>query len=223
MSFKKEDGIDEKNKINADKDNSVLVKEDKDLFKDESKNMPKRKKPEKKKEGFGAFIKEFVIIVGSALVIAFVLKSFIIDSRIVPTLSMFPTVDAGDRLLINKLAYVGDRTPQRGDVVVFKPPAELNTKDDLCKRVIGLPGDTIEVKNSKVYINGEAFNEYYLAEEPNYTYGPVTVPDGCYFMMGDNRNHSLDSHAWSNPFVPESDIKGKSLLIYWPLDDFGAL
>jgi len=194
---------------------------DKNIF--EPKDMPQRHKPEKKNTGFAAFIKEFVIIVGSALLIAFVLKSFIIDSRIIPTLSMYPTVDAGDRILINKLAYIGDRTPQRGDIVVFEPPAELNTKDDLLKRIIGLPGDIIEVKNSKVYINDEAFHEYYLAEEPNYTYGPVTVPDGCYFMMGDNRNHSLDSHAWSNPFITEDDIKGKSLLIYWPLSNFGAL
>ena len=177
----------------------------------------------KKNRGVWGFIKETVIIIVSALIIAMLLQTFIVDSRIVPTLSMYPTIDSGNRVIVNKLAYVGSRTPQRGDIVVFKAPEELDTTDDLLKRVIGLPGDTIEVKDGYVSINGIALEENYLEEKPQYTFGPVTVPDGEYFMLGDNRNNSVDSHRWTDHFVPESDIIGKVVWRYWPLDEMSLL
>lgn len=177
----------------------------------------------KKKGGAGSVIKEALTIIIAALVIAFVLKTFIIDTRLVPTLSMYPTVDANDRLIINKLAFVGSSNPERGDIVIFRPPDELHSKDDLLKRVIGLPGDTLEINAGYVYINGEPLTEEYLAAKPNYQYGPVEVPEDHYFMMGDNRNLSIDSHAWNDPFVPDEDIYGKAVACYWPLDRIGKL
>lgn len=172
-----------------------------------------------KNKGAWSFIKETVIIIVSALVIAMLLQTFIVDSRIVPTLSMYPTIDSGNRVIVNKLAYISSRTPQRGDIVVFKAPEELDTKDDLLKRVVGLPGETIEVKDGYVYIDGVALEEDYLDEKPQYTFGPVTVPEGEYFMLGDNRNNSVDSHRWTDHFVPESDIIGEVIWRYWPLNE----
>ena len=169
--------------------------------------------------GFMSFIKETFKIIISALIIAFLLQTFIVDSRIVPTLSMYPTIDANDRVIVNKLAYIGSRVPQRGDIIVFEPPAELNTTEDLLKRVIGLPGETIEVKDGKVLIDGVALEEDYLNEKPDYSFGPVTVPEGEYLMFGDNRNNSVDSHRWTNHFIPEDDIIGKVIWRYWPINN----
>ncbi|MCR4962720.1 MAG: signal peptidase I [Firmicutes bacterium] len=171
----------------------------------------------------GSFLKETAKVFAMALVIAIVLKMFIVDSRVVPSSSMYPTIEEQDRIVLNKLAYVGDRAPQRGDIVVFKAPEELDSPYDLVKRVIGLPGEMLEVKDGAVYIDGEALQEGYVFEAPGYAYGPVTVPENCYFMMGDNRNHSLDSHYWEEPFVPEQEIKGKVVLRYWPFSSFGVL
>ncbi len=176
-------------------------------------------KPVKK----SSFIKETLKVFVLALAIAIVLKLFIVDSRVVPTSSMYPTIEEQDRIVLNKLAYLGDSTPQRGDIVVFNPPEELNSPYDLVKRVIGLPGETLEVKDGAVYIDGQALVEDYIFEAPNYTYGPVTIPEDCYFMMGDNRNHSLDSHYWQDPFVHEDEIKGKVVFRYWPLSSLGVL
>ena len=170
-----------------------------------------------------SLIKETVIIVIVALAIATVLKAFIIDTRIIPTVSMYPTVEAGDRLIMSRLAYLGNKTPQRGDIIVFDAPAEFDSKDDFLKRVIGLPGETVEIKEGQVFINEISLEEDYISAPPNYTYGPVTVPEDHYFVLGDNRNQSQDSHAWSFPFVPEDDIKGKALALYWPLSRLGSL
>ncbi|MGI5891949.1 MAG: signal peptidase I [Bacillota bacterium] len=177
----------------------------------------------KDKKKSSSIIKEMIIIIVLALVIAFVIKGFIIDSRIVPTPSMYPTVHVGDRVLMNRLAYIGDSTPQRGDIVVFTGPEDAGVDGDLLKRVIGLPGDVVEVKNNQVYINNEPYQEDYLAEIPTYEYGPVKVPSGHYFMMGDNRNKSADSHYWQDPFIDESAIKGKVFLLYWPLERLAVI
>ena len=193
------------------------------------KNVQKKKEKKEKKEkkakekSAWSFIKETVIIIVVALAIAIVLKSFIIDTRIIPTVSMYPTVEAGDRLIMSRLAYIGDKTPQRGDIIVFDAPAEFDSKDDFLKRVIGLPGEMVEIKDGQVFIDGVALEEDYISAPPNYIYGPVTVPEGHYFVLGDNRNQSQDSHAWSFPFVPEEDIKGKALALYWPLSRLGSL
>lgn len=152
-----------------------------------------------------------ITLLASALLVVAVL-AFAVESRIVPSAAMMPGINAGDRVIILKFSYILGKTPACQDVVVFTAPAEFGSKEELLKRVIGTPGDTVEIKDGLVYINGEALAEPYLAEPPMQDYPQVTVPEGCYFMLGDNRNHSRDSSMWSNPFVPLSDIKGKVIL-----------
>lgn len=169
------------------------------------------------------WLKEILVIVLCALALAVVLKSFIIDTRAIPSSSMVPTIEEGDRVILWRLAYIFNSSPERGDIIVFNPPAELNEKDDLIKRVIGLPGETVEIKNGLVYIDGDPLDEDYLKEPPDYEFEPVTVPEDSYFMMGDNRNNSKDSHEWINPFIHEDEIKGKAIYRYWPLSRFGGI
>lgn len=167
-------------------------------------------------------LKEWGIIIISAVLLAFVIQTFVFDTRIVPTLSMYPTIEGKDRLINSKLSYVfGDVS--RGDIIVFKAPACTDYKDDLVKRVIALPGETFEVKDGAVFINDDRLSEPYLKVAPTYTYAKVTVPDKCYIVLGDNRNSSADSHRWSDPFLPEENIIGKAVLRYWPLSRFGNI
>ncbi len=175
---------------------------------------------------FLLFVKDVVVIVVLAFLLAVVIKSFVIDNRNIPTSSMYPTVPAESRILVNKFTYsINDIA--FGDVVVFEPTEETKVEagidDDMLKRIIGLPGDTVQIKDSTLYINDEPIAESYISETMQYEYGPITVPEGCVFMLGDNRNLSFDSHAWSNPFVPVENIKGKAILIYWPKDNFGKI
>jgi len=168
---------------------------------------------------FKAFMKETGSIILMAIVLATVLKLFIIDSRVVPTASMYPTVHSNDRVLVDKLSYrFHDITRQ--DIVVFRLEGD---RYDLLKRVIGLPGDRIRVENGLVYINDEPLDEPYVAEVPNYLYEEVTVPEGHIFVLGDNRNQSNDSHYWQDPFVPVEDVKGRAFFCYWPFDRFGSI
>ena len=128
--------------------------------------------------------------------------------------SMVPTLQDGEFVLVNRLAYrIGQ--PQRGDIIVFHHPAEQQ-REDLIKRVIGLPGDSVRIENGSVTVNGVQLKETYIAAEPSYA-GEWTVPDQELFVLGDNRNNSSDSHQWG--FVPYNDIVGKSVLIYWPLNE----
>jgi signal peptidase I len=175
----------------------------------------------KKMDKMERFIFEAISTIVIAAIITFILKSFIVDNRVIPTSSMYPTIYAGDMVLVNKLVYRFS-SPQRGDIIVFKPPEEVSD-DDLIKRAIGLPGDTVEVKNRQVYINGEPLTEPYLNEAPQYEYGPVEVPAGHLFVLGDNRNMSFDSHRWPDPFLEISSVKGKAFFRYWPLKRVGRL
>jgi len=130
--------------------------------------------------------------------------------------SMNPTLQDGQYLIINNFSYYVD-DPAAGDVIVFHHPAsDLN----LIKRVIGVPGDEVVIKDSVVTVNGVVLDEPYIREAPRYTYNGV-VPEGQYFVLGDNRNNSSDSHSWS--FLPEDNIVGKSMLIYWPPSDWDAV
>ncbi len=179
-------------------------------------------KEKEKKQGFKYFVRDVLSVVVSAVLIAVLLRTFVVDSRLVPTESMYPTITGNDRVILVKFAYYFDE-PQRGDVVVFASPDEMPDDSDLLKRVIGLPGDTIEVREGLVYINGIPLNESYIAEAPLYEYGPTEVPENSYFMLGDNRNRSNDSHIWTDPFIDEDDIKGEVVLRYWPFDRFGLI
>ena len=160
-----------------------------------------------------------------SLALAFFIRTFVAEPRYIPSESMVPTLEVGDRLIIEKLSYYS-HLPRRGDVVVFAPPPQLQELGYLedqafIKRVIGLPGDVIAVKDGRVSVNNESLREPYIAEPPNYPMSPVIVPPGQLFVMGDNRNNSNDSHIWG--FLPKSNIIGHACFRFWPLERFGGM
>lgn len=163
---------------------------------------------------------------GLSLVLAFGVRQFVAEARVVPTGSMEPTVQINDRLVIEKISYLF-RPPQRGDIVVFQAPekaliiSKSTTHDAYLKRVIGLPGETVEIKDGKVFIDNQPIQEEYIKAPPNYTWGPSVVPDDQYLVLGDNRNGSLDGHVWG--FLPEETIIGKAAARFWPPDRIGGL
>ncbi|MDJ0577141.1 MAG: signal peptidase I [Xenococcaceae cyanobacterium MO_234.B1] len=166
---------------------------------------------------------EIVKTLATAFILAIGIRTLVAEARYIPSSSMEPTLEINDRLIIEKVSY-RFKTPQRGDVVVFSPTDKLkeqNFKDAFIKRVIGLPGETVEVKGEKVYVNGKALREKYIEEAPEYTYGPVTVPQGQYLVLGDNRNNSYDSHYWG--FVPRENLIGRAIVRFWPIKRLGSL
>jgi signal peptidase I len=161
---------------------------------------------------FGVFLSFSTFAAG-----AFLTRMFVVEARYIPASSMEPTLKISDRVIINKLNY-NFEAPKRGDIIVFNPTEALkakNFKDAFIKRIIGIPNDTVEVKDGKVYINEKLLEENYIAEPPDYEFGPVKVPPNSYLVFGDNRNNSYDSHYWG--FVPKDLIIGKATKIYWPL------
>lgn len=149
-----------------------------------------------------------------AAVLAGAINSFLIVNAQVPTSSMENTIMAGDRVVALRTAYWFD-APERGDVAIFVYPDDPKGKTLYVKRVIGVPGDTVVVKDGDVYVNEELQEEAYIREKTVGSYGPFVVPEGCYFMMGDNRNHSLDSRFWDNTFVEEEEMLGKVVFRYY--------
>ena len=182
-------------------------------------NMNKRAENNKKEPAGTSFAREVlewvaVILISAAL--AFALDKFIIVNARIPSASMEPTILTGDRLIGNRLAYINE-DPQRGDIVIFLFPD--NEREYFIKRVIGLPGETVTIKAGKVYINDstEPLDESaYLVTNPVGDFGPYIVPEGAYFMMGDNRNNSMDSRYWNHPYVYKDKILGKAWLRYFP-------
>jgi len=126
---------------------------------------------------------------------------------------MLPNIQDGDWIIVDKLIYrLSD--PKRGDTMVFQPPDSLNSEYPFIKRVVGLPGESVEVKDGSVYINGLPLEEPYVREEPRYTTAETVIPDGEYYVLGDNRNSANDSHnGWT---VPRENVIGKAKLTYWP-------
>ena len=166
---------------------------------------------------------EIVKTLATALILAMGIRTLVAEARYIPSSSMEPTLEINDRLIIEKVSY-RFKTPQRGDVVVFSPTdtlKEQNFKDAFIKRVIGLPGETIEVKGGKVYVNGQPIREKYIEEAPEYSYGPETVPEDQYLVLGDNRNNSYDSHYWG--FVPRKNLIGRAIVRFWPFERLGSL
>ncbi|BFM41296.1 signal peptidase I [Synechocystis sp. LKSZ1] len=166
---------------------------------------------------------EIAKTVVTAAILAFGIRTFVAEARYIPSSSMEPTLQINDRLIIEKISY-HFHAPQRGDIVVFNPTVALeerNFKDAFIKRVIGLPGDTVEVSRGTVYINGEPLKENYIAQAPTYDYGPVTVPPNQYLVLGDNRNNSYDSHFWG--FVPREKLIGRAFVRFWPFTRLGLL
>ena len=166
-------------------------------------------------------LKETVTTVLLAFILALFIRAYIVEARMIPSGSMLPTIQQADRVLVNKLVY-DFRDPQRGDIVVFQAPVNTGESQDFIKRVIGLPGETVEITEGVVYVNGEAIEEDYLMEAPDYEFGPVKVPSDSLFVLGDNRNSSYDSHLW-NAWLDINKVKGEAFLRYWPPNRIGAL
>jgi len=157
--------------------------------------------------------KRFVLDILETVILAVVLYFGInaISARVrVDGLSMNPTLQHGEYVLVSRLSYRTGQ-PQRGDIIVFSFPGDQ--KQDLIKRVIGLPGEVISIRNGEVLVNGVKLEEPYIAQSPVYN-GEWTVGEGQLFVLGDNRNDSKDSHQWG--LLPVENVIGKALLIYWP-------
>jgi signal peptidase I len=166
---------------------------------------------------------ELVKTLALSAILALGIRQFVAEARYIPSGSMLPTLQINDRLIVDKVSYYLKK-PERGDIVVFDPTKALqqqNYHDAFIKRVIGVPGDKVEVRGGKVYVNTKALTENYIQEQPRYNFGPVTVPPNEYLVLGDNRNNSYDSHYWG--FVPREKIIGKAVLRFWPLDRVGGL
>jgi len=190
----------------------------------------------KEKGGFRAIFWEYAQAILIALVLALFIRTFVVQAFKIPSGSMIKTLLIGDHILVNKLAYgvknpvtrtvwIKSGPPERGDVIVFIYP--VDRKKDFIKRVIGVPGDTVQIINKKVFVNGKPFKEPPGVQhtdphiipgsvQPRDNFGPVTVPDEMLFVMGDNRDQSYDSRFWG--FVPLKDVKGKAFIIYWSWD-----
>lgn len=160
-----------------------------------------------------------------ALILAVLIRVFVAEPRFIPSDSMVPTLAVGDRLVIEKVSY-SLHPPQFGDIIVFDPPPQLQEmgyqKDQaFIKRVIGQPGQTVAVRQGRVYVDGQALTEPYIAEPPEYQMPPVQVPNGMVFVMGDNRNNSNDSHVWG--FLPQENIIGRAWWRFYPINRIGQV
>lgn len=200
-----------------------------------------------KEQGFLAFMRELPVLILMAFALALIIKTLLIQAFFIPSASMEPTLLPGDRVLVNKVVYhIGDI--HRGDIVVFENPNPGQTPDrgivggflhwlseglgfarpeneDFIKRVIGLPGETVEVRHHKVFIDGQPLEEPYLTQRAVSSmidYGPVTVPGDALFVMGDNRGNSNDSRS-SLGFVPRSKVIGRAFVIIWPPGRMGLI
>jgi signal peptidase I len=184
-------------------------------------------------------VREYFESIVVAVILALFIRTFVVQAFKIPTGSMEPNLLVGDHLLVNKFVFSPTATPlermllpvrpiERGDVVVFKYPED--PERDFIKRIIGLPGEQVEVRGTQVLINGTAIPQPYahflLPHDPNAPpnegdpreqYGPLTVPMGHYFAMGDNRDNSQDSRYWG--FLPGHYVKGRALMIYWSFSD----
>jgi signal peptidase I len=178
------------------------------------------------KPNFWQSVRENLLVVLIAIVIAVVIRTYIAEPRFIPSESMLPTLDLGDRLVVEKVSY-HFHPAQHGDIVVFEPPPALQSQGGytpdqaFIKRVIATAGDTIAVEGGRVYLNGQSLQEPYIFEAPHYTLRPVTVPSDRVFVMGDNRNNSNDSHVWG--FLPQSNIIGRAIFRFYPFSRLGQV
>ncbi len=171
------------------------------------------------KTGKRSFFSEIIESVAIAVLLAVVIRLFILEPFYIPSGSMEPNLKENDRIIVSKLNY-HFQEPERGDVVVFKYPRD--PKRNFVKRLIASGGETVALKDSRLYINGEVVPENYLPEGLRFAdFGPVEVPEGHYLMLGDNRNNSDDSRVWG--FLDEDLIIGKAVVIYWPPNRIGTI
>lgn len=202
-----------------------------------SKNTPDNPADENKKSALRENVEAIVI----AVILALFIRTFVVQAFKIPSGSMKPTLQIGDHILVNKFIYgvkipfvdatlVPIKDPRRGDIIVFKFPEEPDK--DFIKRVVGVAGDVVEGRDKKIYVNGKRQAHDYAVNtdphivpgslQPRDNFGPVTVPEGMLFVMGDNRDHSYDSRFWG--FVTLDAVKGKAFIIYWSWDkeNFGV-
>ncbi len=164
---------------------------------------------------------EWAKSIGLALLLAIGIRTAVVEAFVIPSGSMEPTLQIGDRVLGNKF-WFWFAAPHRKDIVIFSPPASAElAAGALIKRVIAVEGDVVEVRDDRVYVNGTAVTEPYVKERPTYLLPPTRVPQGMLFVLGDNRNASYDSHVWG--FVPRGNLKAKAFARYWPLNRIGML
>jgi signal peptidase I len=159
------------------------------------------------------------------VVASLAMRAVVVEAYVVPSGSMKPTIREGDHLLGTKFHY-RFWAPRRGDVVVFRPPEAVRqlgyaNVPRYVKRVIAVAGDEVEIEDGVVRVNGQALQEPYVAERPSYSFARAKVPPGNVFVLGDNRNESLDSHRWG--FLPEEDLIAHVFACYWPPQDIGGL
>jgi signal peptidase I len=159
-----------------------------------------------------------------ALALAMIIRTFVVQAFWIPSGSMLPTLQVGDRVLVAKF-WMWFATPKRGDIYVFKYPEDRSR--DFIKRIIALPGDTVDIQNGVVFVNGRSVDEPYIVHKDRYTLRPnkfyptvpFTVPENKYFALGDNRPNSQDGRFWG--YVPAEDIHGPAFFRYWPLTRIG--
>ncbi len=186
------------------------------------------------KKGINPFV-ELILILAVAFGLAYLVQGWVVKPYRIPSVSMEPTLKQGDMVLVNRFIY-RIHPPRRGDVIVFHPPgrgqvpirgATTEASVNFIKRVVGLPGETLQILHGTVYIctaphvGCKGLNEPYVATHDYGNYGPYTVPKGDYFVMGDNRGNSDDSRVWGP--LPRKNIIGEAFMIYWPPDRIGTL
>ena len=155
-----------------------------------------------------------------ALVLALILRTFVIQAFWIPSGSMIPTLEVGDRVLVLKFWYAMPKVePKRGQIAVFKYP--VDPRRDFVKRIIGLPGDKVEIRNGTVYVNDKEVFEPYVKNKDTFDMLPETVPEKSYFCLGDNRPNSQDGRFWG--FVPRNFFRGPAVFRYWPLNRLGLI
>ena len=159
---------------------------------------------------------ESILVAG---ILALIIRTYVIQTSVVPSGSMIPTLEINDRLFVNKFIY-RFKQPKRGDIVVFSSP--MHDGKDYVKRCIGMPGETLEMRQGIVYIDGkELVLPGINIQRDDSFFGPVYIPKGCYLMLGDNRSNSYDSRYWG--FVKEEDVLGEALFTFWPFDRMRVL
>ncbi len=163
------------------------------------------------------FFNEWIVPIVVAVILAILINRFLIFKVKIPSESMVPTLNVGDRLFVTRV-YNPEKL-KRGDIIVFHSDEK---NEDMIKRLIGLPGDNVIINNGIVTVNGETLKEEYLGTIDTYN-GEFEVPEGKYFFLGDNRYWSLDSRYWENPYIDGSDIKGKAQIKVYPWKDFGKV
>jgi signal peptidase I len=198
------------------------VEGDRFYWEEEAPKSRRARRLERETKKRRAGLAELVLTVVVAFVLVFgVVRPFVIEAYRIPSESMVPTLEVGDRILANKFIY-HFTDPKKGDIIVFD---SVDEEDDqtLVKRVVGVAGDEIQVEDGVLFVNGEAQNEPYLNQELPFrgSYGPTEVPEGHIFVMGDNRGNSADSRVFGP--LPLENVKGEAFVRFWPISKIGSL